>query len=261
MSKNLKFIYEFTIDKEIEKTVEEKKMEGDQEVKITRTEKVKEPVKFAILKPGRKLYDSAEIFLAKTVSTYIKEGLMPISLVAKRFGNDGGVLTEKESEYMGKLDSKMIDCQKRLSELKIDKDGLKEGTSTASDTAKQSDILVEMLGVQTEIDKIKNSFFALYDNTAEMKGRKKSIEWWITHLSLVQNEKQEYINYFSELSFDDKYIKYAEILDGDDNFLKDTVNKFTYLISSWINSDQNLTPDQFKALDENFEESIKESVR
>ena len=94
-----------------------------------------------------------------------------------------------------------------------------------------------------------------------MKGRKKSIEWWITNLSLIQNEKQEYVNYFPELSFDDKYLKYATILDGDDNFSKDTVNKFTYLISSWINSDQNLTPDQFKALDENFEESIKESVR
>jgi hypothetical protein len=258
MSKNLKFVYEFAIDKEVEKVIEEKKMEGEQEIKITRTEKVKEPVKFAILKPGRKLYDSAEIFLAKTVSYYIKEGLMPISLVAKRFGNDGGVLTDKESEYMSGLDVKMADCQKRLSELKTQEKAVE---TAAEDASKQTDILVEMLKIQTEIEKIKNSFFILYDNTAEMKARKKSIEWWITQLSFIQNEKGEYVSYFDQLSFEERYTLYSAILDGEDLFLKDTMNKFTYLISSWLNSDQSLTTEQFKGLDENFEETIKESVR
>ena len=53
-----KYLYEFVVEKEAEKQISEKKTEGENEITITRTEKVKEPHKFAILKPGRKIYDA-----------------------------------------------------------------------------------------------------------------------------------------------------------------------------------------------------------
>lgn len=253
---NQKYLYEFVVEKEVEKQISEKKMEGEKEITITRTEKVKEPTKFAILKPGRKLADAGEIFLAKMVSFYIKEGIMPISLVAKRFGNDGGVLTESESKNLVELNENLEKNQKALLELNNEK-----GELPVESTAKQTDILMEMLKIQTEIDRVKNAYFAIYDNTAEMKARKKTIEWWILTLAMKENSKGEYENYFKDKTFEDSYMKYINILDGEDVFEKDVCNKFTYLISSWINSDQLLTPELFKSLDENFEEKVKESVR
>lgn len=255
MSKALKFLYEFTVDKEVEKKVEEKKTdESGQEITITRTEKVKEPVKFGILKPGRRLYDLAEIFLAKTISDYVKEGLMPITLVAKRFGNDGGVLTEAEIKYIEELQSKMDEDQKKLIDLKIDDPESKE-----KNAEERTKILSSMLTVQSEIDKLRNSYISLYENTAEMKARKKAIEWWVTHLAYNGGENPTEM--FPEQSFLKRYEKYIDVLDGDDVFLRRAANKATYLISTWFsagNGAQNMTKEDFLNAEQHFDQNFKE---
>jgi len=260
MSKSLKFLYEFSVDKEVEKKVEEKKTdENGQEITVTRTEKVVEPIKFSILKPTRRLYDSAEIFLAKTISDYIKEGLMPITLIAKRFGNDGGVLTEKEAEHIEKLQKDLEDQQKRLVDMKLDgtpeKDAtIKEKTEEekAQDSDKRTSILIEMLSTQSEIDRLRNSYISLYENTAEMKARKKAIEWWITQMSYTSGENP--VEFFQESNFEKRYEKYVNILDGDDEFNKRVANKFSFLISTWFSAGNNsLTLDDFKSADQHFE--------
>ena len=247
-----KYLYEFTVDKEVEKKIEEKKMEGDQEITVTRTEKVKEPIKYAVLKPTRKLYDMAEIFLAKTISYYIREGIMPITLVAKRFGNDGGVLTTEEQEYINDLSVRIDASQKKLVDLKLDEKG-----ESAASGEERSKILVEMMQTQSEIDRVRNSYLSLYENTAEMKARKKTIEWWITQLSYKNLEKPE--EYFSELSFEKRYEHYVDILDGDDAFEKRVANKFSFLIGTWFaNANSAITEEDFKSADEHFEKNFED---
>jgi hypothetical protein len=255
MSNKSKFLYSFTIEKEVEKQVVEEKMEGDQKVTVTRTEKVKEPVKFSILKPTRKLYDMAEIFLAKTVSDYIKEGIIPISLVAKRFGNDGGVLTEKEAEYVVDLQKRLDENQKKLVDLQLEpKEGEEKPKLSDEDRTK---LFVEMMKTQAEIDRVRTSYLSLYENTAEMKGRKKTIEWWITMLSYKDGEKPE--EFFNQPSFRERYEKYVEILDGDDEFSKKVATKFTFLIGTWFNSSSTeLTNEDFVSADQAFEQNFKD---
>ena len=94
--KEMKFIYETSIKRSVEEKVTTKAVQDGQTVEITKTIKKAKPVKVAILKPDRKLFKGAEMFYAKNLSEYLKNGLLPYSLVAKRYANDGGPLTEKE---------------------------------------------------------------------------------------------------------------------------------------------------------------------
>lgn len=250
MSTKNKFLYEFVVEREIEKEIPEKKMEGDQEVTIIRKEKVKEPVKFSILRPTRRTYDMAEIFLAKTISQFIKDGIMPITLIAKRFGNDGGVLTDEENKYVSELQTRLDQNQKELADLSADKTD--EDSLKPEEGSRRADIILEMLKIQSEIEKLRNSYMSLYENTAEMKARKKTIEWWITQLSFVGGDKPK--EYFEGDSFAERYEKYVNILDGDDDFQKKVTNKFTYLISTWFaNAQTGLDEKDFQATDQHFE--------
>ena len=214
-----------------------------------------------LFRSGRKIYDAVDIFQAKIVSQYIKDGLMPMSLVAKRFGNDGGVLSQDEIAHIDNLDKRYLELQKQISEITADKAKNLSPEKSKEEIEKQNALLIEMVELQTEIEQIKNSFATFYENTAEMKSRKKTIEWWILNLSLKKNDKDEYVLYFPQASFDEKYQEYINVLDGDNIFEKDVVNKFSYLISSWLNSGFILTSEQFKNLDENFEKNVKENVR
>ena len=251
-----KFLYEFTVEKEVEKQVSEEKMDGDQKITVTRTEKVKEPQKFAILKPTRKLYDLAEIFLAKTVSDYIKEGIMPITLLAKRFGNDAGVLTTEEQVYINTLKKKVDENQLKLSNLKLDE---KADATTDDITAAQeerSKLLLSMMETQAEIDQVRNSYMSLYENTAEMKARKKTIEWWLTQLS-YKDKDGKLEEYFPQTSFYERYKAYVDILDGESNFDKKVANKFTFLVQTWFNnSGAPLDHEDLVTADQHFENNF-----
>lgn len=265
MSKKNKFLYDFVVEKEVEKQVSEKKMEGDQEVTVTRTEKSKEPVKFCILRPTRRLYDSAEIFMAKMVSDYIKEGLMPITLVAKRFGNDGGALTKEQADYVAELQTRLDSQHQKLVNLKLG-DGEKDVAPSEAEVKPEdkpatmedrSKILVEMMNIQAEIDRLRDSYLSLYENTAEMKARKKTIEWWITQLSYHGGDVP--VEFFTEDSFEKRYQKYVEIFDGDDEFLRRTLNKFTFLVGTWFaNANSSMAMEDFKDADQHFEANFQD---
>lgn len=266
MSKKTKFLYEFTVSKEVEKKIEEKRVEeGGEEITITRTEKVQEPIKFCILRPTRKLYDSAEIFLAKTISEYIKEGIMPITLVAKRFGNDGGALTNDEVDYVSKLQVRLDEYQQKLINLKTEEKPKEVVEKTPEEEAKEKEtaendrtkLLVDMMGVQSEIDRLRNSYLSLYENTAEMKARKKTIEWWITQLSYHGGETPA--EFFTQPSFAERYQKYVEIFDGDDDFLTKVITKFTFLVGTWFANSSNLVDEKdFAMADEHFEKNFQD---
>ena len=76
MSKEIKVIYEFTLDKEVD-IDEPIEIEQNGE-KINGTKRVKKlvPQKFYIQKPNRALRDEAEFFSQKVLSESIKQGAL-----------------------------------------------------------------------------------------------------------------------------------------------------------------------------------------
>ena len=100
----MKKLFEFTVPKEVEiEENETSKNEKGEEIKITKKNKTKEQVKVFIRKPTRALFDEAELFYGVRLSEGIKAGLLTRALLAKRFTNDGGVLSEEEKNVYATL--------------------------------------------------------------------------------------------------------------------------------------------------------------
>ena len=99
-----KFLYEFTVNKEeeVEKS-EISKNEKNEEIRIVKKEIIKNPISVRIIKPDRKLFDDAELFYGVQLSVGIKSGLLTRSLLAKRYQNDGGALSDPEKEQYANL--------------------------------------------------------------------------------------------------------------------------------------------------------------
>jgi hypothetical protein len=245
--KDLKFLYETTVKKQVEEKVTETKEEGGQKIEISKTVKKAKPIKLAILKPQRKLYEGAEIFYAKQIADYIKAGLLPYSLVAKRYANDGGPLSEPEKERLEKLKKEAEELE--LQFFQLIGDGEKESKT-------RNELLIKINKINSEVGGIQNAYADIFENTAEMKSRNKTIEWWVLHLAYIDEDDKGFKPLFGEGDLTAKLSVYDDFSDNENDFYNEAIKKLSYLISFWFAARAGLTKIDFESMDTLYDESI-----
>jgi hypothetical protein len=245
--KDLKFLYETTVKKQVEEKVTETKEEDGQKIEISKTVKKVKPTKLAVLKPQRKLYEGAEIFYAKQIADYIKAGLLPYSLVAKRYANDGGALSEPEKEKLEKLKKESEELELKFFELVGE--GEKESKA-------RNELLLRINKINTEVGGIQNAYADIYENTAEMKARNKTIEWWVLHLAYIDEDDKGYKPLFGDGDLNAKLVIYDDFSDNESEFYNECIKKLSYLISFWFAARAGLTKIDFESMDDLYNESI-----
>lgn len=224
-----KYLYEFSLTKEEEiEKIETSKNENGEEVRTIKKEISKKLVPFRIAKPTRKIFDQAELFYGVKLSEGIKSGLLTRSLLAKRYQNDGGALSEPEKERYATLYVQLFQKETELQRLQINLDKLPEDLQKE----KVSVILNEILDIRRELQEFEFYQSNLFDQTAENRARNQTIMWWVLNISYMQSDK-EFLPLFGLGSFDERLTKYDEIEDGEDTFIKNAVKKFAYFISLW----------------------------
>jgi len=249
MSKELKFLYQTTINKLVEEQVTETREENGQKVEVKRTVKKLNPIKIALIKPDRKLYKSAELFYAKSLSDYLRAGLLSFSLVAKRYANDGGPLTETEKERIKTLREEAETLQLKLY-------SLKEGDEmTAQQVVEEkSRVLTRLNNVNNEVNSIQNAYSDIFESTAEMKSRNDTIEWWSLFLTYMDIDGKGYQPVFGDLNYDERMVKLEEIEDQEDPFTIDVIRRMSYLVSFWFTSKNQVTESDFKSMEKVYDE-------
>jgi hypothetical protein len=243
--KELKFLYETTVLKQVEEKVTETKEDNGQKIEVTRSVRKAKPIKVAILKAGRKLFEGAERFYAIQIADNIRAGLLPYSLVAKRYANDGGPLSEPEKEKVEELKNQIKALEKEFFAL--------IGTE-ANQIDRRSDLLVEINKLTVELNEIQNSYADIFENTAEMKARNKAMEWWALHLSYIDEDGKGYKPIFGDGDYAAKFIKYDELSESEDTFILEVIKKLSYLISFWFTTKSTLTNDDFKSMEKIYED-------
>jgi hypothetical protein len=248
--KELKFIYETSIKKQVNETVKEQQTENGQTIEISRTVKKTKPVKAGILKPDRKLFKEAEMFYAKSLSEYLKKGLLPYSLVAKRYANDGGPLTDNE--------------RNRLKELREEARKLEaEFFATITDTdeqaqKKKNETLIKINAINAEVSNIQNAYSDIFDSTAEMKSRNDAIEWWALFLIYVDEDDKGYKPLFGEVEYEDRLKKLEEIEDTADPFYIEIIKRLSYLISFWFTARNTVTKIDFDTMEKLYLDTMSD---
>jgi len=244
----VKYLYESTVEKIVEEKVTEKRQENGQEIEVSKTVKTKKPFKIAVLKPDRKKFKEAEIFYAKTLSHYLKEGLLPYSLVSKRYMNDGGPLSDDEKKFINTLREKYAEIQEEYFSMPSE--------LTEAQGKRRAEILLEMTDINKILNEIQNNYAELFDNTAESKSKNDTIEWWILNLSCADEDGKGVKLFYGEEDFSSKMKKLEDNEAKDDPFLNEVIKKLSYFISFWYASKSQLKEEDFKSAEEHYKQNV-----
>jgi hypothetical protein len=242
-----KWLYTFTIDREVEKKVTEKqKDEKGEEIEVTKTVKESAPATFHLKKPNRKLYDKAELFYGVRMSEGIKAGLLTRNLLAKRYEDDGGAFSEKEKERYSELYTAIYNKENEYQRLQVNLDNksqeLKDSIS--------EQLLGELGEMRRELVEIENSQSNIFDQTAENRAKNQTIMWWVLQLSQWQeHEALDPKPFFSGKNYDERLESYDEYEDSDDEFLNESIRKLAFFVSFWYMGRAGSEED-FKAVEE-----------
>jgi hypothetical protein len=245
-----KFLHEFTINKETEvEEIEISKNEKNEEVKTTKKQKKIEAVPFRLMKPNRKLFDEAELFYGIKISEGIKAGLLTRSLLAKRYQNDGGSMSEVERRRYTELYIELYRLENELQRLQLNLEKL----SKDEQINKMGIVLNDLSVAKKELQQIENYQSTIFDQTAENRARNQTILWWVLNISYIK-EDQEFAAFFGEGDYDKKLAIYDEYEESEDFFKKEAMSKLAYFISLWYMGKANSTED-FKNLELLFEQA------
>ena len=259
MAQTTKYLYETIVNREVTEQVSEQHIEDGKTITTTSPIIKVKKIKIAIQQPDRRLYKGAELFYSKTLAVYLKEGLMPYSLVAKRYANDNGPLTDAEIKRLGELKDELKVLEK---EFFTTITSVVNGDSDEVSIGKKGDILLKINAVNSEVSAIQNAYSDIFDNTAEMKSRNDTIEWWSLFLINVDEDNKGYKPLFGigdpnkQEDFQKKIAKLEEIEEKNDPFYNEVVKMGSYLISFWFTARTSLTKEDFKTMEKVYKDSL-----
>ena len=257
MSKKSKWLYHFKVSKKVEEEIEIDPVinEDGEEIKQFKKIKKDKPVKCAILKPSRSLYEEGELFYSVELSKYIQAGMLTKTLLAKRFANDGGTLTDADQERYAGLYSALHDKEQEVQRIQLDTENAKKRAK------KLQDLIIEITSIRQQLVEFESTQSALFDQTAEHKARNRTILWWTLNLAHVKEEDdEEFKPLFEGSTFHDKLDSYDSIEEGEE-FQEDqsqyhisvAVKKSAYFTSFWY-SGQATDKESFDSADRLLEE-------
>lgn len=226
----MKKLFEFMVPKEVEvEEIETSKNEKGEEIKTTKKTKKREQVKVFLRKPTRALFDEAELFYGVRLSEGIKAGLLTRALLAKRFTNDGGVLSEEEKNLYANLYVALFEKQNEFQKLSI-KD---ESERTETEKNRYKEVISELAELRTQIQDFETAQASLFDQTAENRARNKTILWWVLQLAHIVDDKGNETPFFGNGDFDSKLRIYDHIEETGTDFENLVCRKLAYFVSFW----------------------------
>lgn len=240
MSKKSPWLYHFHVPvKKSEKVeIDPIKDEDGNEIQQFKTIEKEVPLKCALKRPNRRLYEDGELFYSVELSRFIQAGMLTKTLLAKRFADDGGALSGKDQEYYSELYSLLHVKEQEIQRIQLDTDNVKKRAK------KLQNLLLEVTAIRQKLVEFESSQAALFDQTAEHKARNRTILWWVLNLSYIKppegDEKSEFEAVFGGDTLDDKLAAYDEVEEGEDfqegasqEHIGLALKKFAYFTSFW----------------------------
>lgn len=260
---NNKWLYKFTIDKEIEvEKSEEREIDG-KKVKVTEKVKENKPITFALKRPNRKIWETADLFYGVKLSEGIRAGLLTKALLLKRYRNDGGALSDSDAEYFNELTQKLSSLENEHQRYLTNIDKL----PNEERTKKIDNVINQKLEVLQSLQTLENVNQALFAHTAETKAQIQLNNWWIVHLSYWdKNNDGNFVEFFPGETFEQKMCEWDNYDNDQEKFVIDALARFALLIGLWKAGAQ--TEEDFKqgerdygAITDQISTEVKEQIK
>ena len=240
-------LYSFYIskEKEIEKT------EETPDGKLTKKVKESIPVKLILKKPSRLEMERAEEVYAVEWSESVKKGILTKPMLARVYSDSGGFFSKEESGvYIALLESF---GQKDLEYKKI---GLVSNPDEDTEKRKKN-LQDELSSIVVKIQNFENQQSQIFDQTAEVRARNKTIQWLVLNLTYTLEDSEDPKPFFKGKNDDEKQESYYLMLEGGDDFDIKVVDKSALTFSFWYMGKASSKED-FEFLDKQIESESKE---
>jgi hypothetical protein len=249
----MKKLYQFEVPEVVTKKVEEKSKDKDgNEVTVAKdsTESVQRSI--FLRKPTRSLFDEAELYYGVTLSEGIKAGLLTRALLAKRFSNDGGVMSNPDKEEYADLYLKLFENQNGIERAS----SKRERDRNTAEKEEMAELLKDNGVVKREIQEFEMAQASLFDQTAENRARNKTILWWVLSMSYYGDikDKGTIKPIFEGENFKQRLASYDAMEEDGTEFQEDVLKKLVYYVSYWYVG-QAQTPEEFEEVVKALEET------
>lgn len=242
---------EIEVEKEVEVEKKKKNKETGKFEKhlVTETRKVKEkkivtemrdvveeqPVRVVLRKPTRTQLEDGDMFYSIWLNKYIKMGLLTRAMLAKQHLDVGGSLTEEEKARYSQLYVRLYEKQQAVQRF-----SLKTEEERSNDENERLRVAVEELGIiRKELTDFEAVQASMFDHTADIKARNKTITWYLlnlAHVSYGDQDDAEVIPLFPGETYDDKYQSYLELDEQNDEVYLRSIDKLSSLTTIWYMS-------------------------
>ena len=231
-----KELYSFTVtdSKEVEEKTKEKRKNQDgveEEVEVTKKVKKDIPYKVIIKDPSRRQLEEADMEYSIEMSNCIKKGILTKAMLAKKYSDTGGMLSESDANRLVELYAELADLEGEYTRRTLKHRNTKKLPKDIK--AQLDDIAAKIAIARRDIVTLESSYQTLFGHTADTKAQNRIVLWYLTHLTYIQKEEEEPVLFFEgdnfEAKIDDYYIK-----DERENSLFQLASgKLTSIISYW----------------------------
>ena len=226
-----KTLYEFTLDREYEKTVEStrKNKKTGEETITKRKKKIKEPVQIQIKRPNRRELEEADLVYSVEMSKCIKKGILTKAMLAKKYSDSGGLFSEDDASDYAKMYKDALDLQNEYMRLETIK------KRNEKQEARFEKVKEEIAMNRKTIVEFESNFQSLFDHTADVKAQNKVLLWYCLFLTYIYDESTDkFVQYFPGEELEDKMAYYYELEESEDVFYAELIKKVSTTMAFWF---------------------------
>jgi hypothetical protein len=236
------YSFDIQIDKEIEKEVtkevERKNDKGEKEIvkEITKEISTEESsVRVFLKKPTRSQVEDGDMFYSVWLNKFIKMGLLTRAMLAKKQLDIGGSLNEEDKLNYAKLYLKLFEKQQNVIRYSaIDSDAM-----TNDEKEKLDKAVSELSVIRKDLADFEAAQASIFDHTADVKARNKTITWFLLHLGYYVEEGQEAEDakpLFPGTDYEEKYDSYQELDEDQDPIFIKSIDRLSTIATIWYMS-------------------------
>jgi len=232
----MKSIYSFTVNttEEVEeKTKEKRKNEetgAEEEIEVSKKIEKEIPHEIFIKQPSRRQLEEADMEYSIEISRCIKKGILTKAMLAKKYSDTGGILTEKDANRLVDLYSQLADLEMEMA---------KSGTHPTDDTKKAKGLGGKLAMTRREIVDLESAYQSLFNHTADIKAQNRVILWYMVTLAHIQKEGVEKpVPLFDGKEFEDRIDSYYDQDEKEDKLFRAFSSKLAAIISYWYFSEK-----------------------
>lgn len=217
---------------------------------------------FILKRPSRSDAEEIEIFFASTLSYLMGRGIQTRAAVDKYYlDKHGGAIPKEQEKYYNDLKFKLYEKEREL---------VKISTTDKAEKEKVESLLREYNELTDKLRTLEAGFGELYNNTAEIITRNKTVDYCLLNFSYFKKNDEEAKPLFAgeddnpKKQLNKKYDAYDKLVEGENSeFYIKNVNKLTLLFSLWYLNAADSAEEFENILRNDFEkaEDVKEAEK